>query len=248
MSSWLTCWRAKPSAPVRVICFPRAGAAGNSYFPLSRQFEGEAELSAVELPGRWSRPGEIPPSTLPALVDALMEALRPMFDRRVVFLGYSFGGIVAFELARKMRAELGREPSDLFILARGAPSLAKPMPEGIDPEAPDRELLAKIIEVYGPFPGNAHLEPDLLEIVMGPLRSDLRLLRAYAYREEAPLGSAIHVFGGREDRVTTEASLGAWRAHTTGTFELKMLPGGHYFLDAQLPTLARHLAWVLDES
>ena len=53
----------------------------------------------------------------------------------------------------------------------------------------------------------------------------------YQHQVEPPLDCPIIVFGGMQDDAS-EAQLCAWSQHTTSTFNLHMLPGGHFFIDS----------------
>src|SRR3954451_24407618 len=51
-SAWLRNFHPAPAAPVRLVCFPHAGGAATYYHPLSRALADEADVLAVQYPGR----------------------------------------------------------------------------------------------------------------------------------------------------------------------------------------------------
>jgi hypothetical protein len=56
----------------------------------------------------------------------------------------------------------------------------------------------------------------------------------------SPLSCPISAFGGADDPQTSQASLEGWRVETTGTFEICIFPGGHFYLESQrIAVLAR---------
>jgi surfactin synthase thioesterase subunit len=216
------------------------------YHAWAQMLPETVELWAAELPGRWGRLDDPLPESVPELVSALVEAARPLFDRRVMLLGYSLGGLIAFEFATAMRDVAGRDPTDVFMLARGAPPTAPVLPKELDPHATDEEFIAQMIDFYGPFPGNAHLDPELLALILPPLRTDIRLMTSYHPVASRLISSAIHVFAGRFDRATTEDGLNAWRARTTGSFQLTYFPCDHFFSEPEIRVVASRIVTALE--
>jgi surfactin synthase thioesterase subunit len=70
----------------------------------------------------------------------------------------------------------------------------------------------------------------LLRVVLPPLEADAELYRGYAYQEDEPLSVPIRAYGGALDPHVTREQLEAWRAQTSGSFELRLFPGGHFYL------------------
>jgi surfactin synthase thioesterase subunit len=45
------------------------------------------------------------------------------------------------------------------------------------------------------------------------------------------------VFGGEDDATAPPPALEAWRDYSTGAMDLKMFPGGHFFLQTHQPAV-----------
>jgi medium-chain acyl-[acyl-carrier-protein] hydrolase len=71
---------------------------------------------------------------------------------------------------------------------------------------------------------------ELLQLLIPALRADFEVVGTYSYADEAPLDCPISVFGGREDSEVSEEELESWREQTTRDVKLRMLPGGHFFV------------------
>jgi len=70
------------------------------------------------------------------------------------------------------------------------------------------------------------------------LRADFSVVETYVYRPDVPLDCPLTAFGGLRDSEVSREQVEAWREQTTSEFALRMLPGGHFFLnDAQSQTL-----------
>jgi medium-chain acyl-[acyl-carrier-protein] hydrolase len=77
-------------------------------------------------------------------------------------------------------------------------------------------------------------DAELFRLFAPTLRADLELCERYhaeSYREAPPLGCPLVALGGLADPDVSRADLDAWRAHTAGPFQLRMLPGDHFFVD-----------------
>jgi surfactin synthase thioesterase subunit len=64
-------------------------------------------------------------------------------------------------------------------------------------------------------------------------------VETYRYRPGPPLSCPITALAGDRDPQTTIDEAKAWREHSTGEFDLRVFPGGHFYLDA-------HRAEVVD--
>ncbi|HEY0583251.1 MAG TPA: thioesterase domain-containing protein, partial [Chloroflexota bacterium] len=60
-----------------------------------------------------------------------------------------------------------------------------------------------------------------------------------------PLRCPMTVFGGLEDAELTSDELEAWSKHTSGPFEMHVLPGDHFFLNSARPRLLGLLSQAL---
>ncbi|MBZ4416543.1 thioesterase II family protein [Myxococcus sp. RHSTA-1-4] len=235
-SPWLACRLRRPDAPVRLFCFPHSGGSVGEYVRWADPLPG-VEVWGVQLPGRGARAEEAPLTRLRELVDTLVGAVD--FGTSFAFFGHSLGALVAFETARRLRG-LGRAPPDwLFLSAAPAPQLP---PRGIPASHLDEDgLLTALEPIYGELALELREDAELRELILPGLRADLALVESYRHEAGAPLDCAMVVTGGTGDDLTRE-ELEPWRAHTTGPFELHLLPGGHFYLREQKDALLRLLA------
>jgi surfactin synthase thioesterase subunit len=146
-----------------------------------------------------------------------------MVDKSYALCGTSFGGLIAFMLAHRLR-ELGQAaPVRLFAAAMPAPErLRVPI---ID--IADDRLLADLL-ARSPSPAvPPQAEPAAL--ARRVLGHDLRLAATYRPVQGPPLDCPITVFGGRADPDVHADQLAAWQSHTTAACTTHLLPGGHFF-------------------
>ena len=224
------------SEPLRLFCFPPAGAGAFFYAAWKADLAGVARVCPVCPPGRETRVAEPPIDTMDEMVDALAREIRHYLDKPFVFFGHSMGAGVAFELCRRLRDEGLPLPEGLHVSGARSPVFRLnhvPMPD------PARaELVAELRRLDG-FPQETLADSGLLESLLPLLEADTRLYRRYVYSGGAPLPIPIHAYAGDADPNTQGDAMERWRELTTGPFTLNVFPGGHFYLnDARQKLLA----------
>jgi surfactin synthase thioesterase subunit len=230
LERWLVCFKRRPQAKLRLICFAHAGGSASAFAAWHRDLPDSIELCAVKLPGRDERRTEPACSDVTRLTAELIEALRPAHDRPVALLGYSLGALLAFEYARAARKAGLAPPAHLIVAASRAPQLARE--PGIA-KASESELVHQMRVRYDGIPQPILDDPELLAYFLPIIRADLGLLESYPYVPDAPLGCDITALGGERDPRITREALAAWGIHTQGQCEALTLPGGHFFVTAE---------------
>jgi medium-chain acyl-[acyl-carrier-protein] hydrolase len=152
------------------------------------------------------------------------------------------GALIAFELARSLRSQYGREPEFLFVSGRRPPHLPDSEPPTYN--LPDSEFVAHLQRIDG-TPKEVLEHAELMELMIPLLRQDFEVSQTYEYIPDAPLGCPIIAYGGLSDEVTRELLL-HWKEQTTSTFGLHMLPGGHFFPRSSQTTLLQSIRQELN--
>jgi medium-chain acyl-[acyl-carrier-protein] hydrolase len=164
------------------------------------------------------------------LVEALAGAIEPYLAQPFSFFGHSMGAAVAFELARELRRRGCPLPRVLIASAARAPQFRR---NHVPPPAPsDEQLLAELRRLEG-IPAEVLDDPALMRALLPALRADTALYRSYVYREDPPLTCAIRAYGGTEDANIRREHLEGWAEQTTGSFAVRLFPGGHFYLKEQ---------------
>src|SRR6185295_8002740 len=76
-------------------------------------------------------------------------------------------------------------------------------------------------------------EPELLQLLLPVLRADVSVLESHEHVAEDPLPCAVSCFSGTGDPHLTHDDLDGWREHTQAPFRLRVLPGGHFFINEE---------------
>ncbi|QXJ26564.1 thioesterase [Actinomadura graeca] len=229
---------AAPNAP-RLLCFPHAGGAANTYHRLSEALSPDVEVVAVQYPGRQDRHRE-PVLTglreLAGLISAelqgtgLQDTGTPDPRPAPAFFGHSMGAVVAFEVARRLAAP----PPVLFAAGRKAPS--RSVQERVHPMS-DEDILADVGRLGG-MDARRLRSRALTRMVLPVLRGDYEAIDTYAYEPGPPLPCPVVVLVGDADPMTPVEDALAWTSHGTGG-EHHVLPGGHFFLDGHHDRIVR---------
>ena len=103
LNPWLIRGRGDPDAPFRLICFHSMGVGASLFTKFLLNPPDDYDILAVQTPGRENRMAEPVVESVDELVDQIVPQLLPLFDRPVVIWGHSFGGIVAWEVIRRLR-------------------------------------------------------------------------------------------------------------------------------------------------
>lgn len=219
--------RQQPGAAWRLFCFPHAGGGPVVFFDWSKLLGAGIECVSLQYAGRGHRLNEQPLLSVEELVQEIARDFPEFTDKPFAFYGHSFGGTVAFELARQLRRMGLPGPNRLFVAASRPPHL--PLPYAPIHQLRDREFVENLQARYGGIPALIYRDPELLEMFLPAMRADFTAYETYSFEAEDPLDIPITAFGGADDMAVKLESLEQWGVHTTGSFELEVLPGGHFF-------------------
>ncbi|MCC7173912.1 MAG: glycosyltransferase [Bryobacterales bacterium] len=245
VEAWFPGAGSKPDARLRLFCFPYAGAGASAFRGWAEALPAGTLLCPVRPPGRESRLAEAPLREMDLLVSTLGKAIPPLLDLPFAFYGHSMGAAVGFELARRLRREGRPLPLALFVSGARAPRCR--LGHVPPPEPSEEEFLAELERLEG-LPEQVRRSPELMRVVLPALRADAALYRAYRYEEEPPLDCPVRAYGGAEDPNVRREHLELWAKETTGSFALRLIPGGHFFIETAreefLAALAADLAGI----
>jgi medium-chain acyl-[acyl-carrier-protein] hydrolase len=243
-STWLAYHRPNPQARLRLFCFPYAGGSASAFGAWPNHISTDVDVCPVQLPGRESRLKESPYRRLTPLVEALADALLPLFDKPFAFFGHSMGALIGFELARHLRKRALPQPIHLFVAGARAPQL----PE-IEPPVhhlPEKEFVDALRSFNG-TPEEVLQHKELMEILLPCMRADFEICETHIYQPDAPLSVPVTVFGGWQDKKIPAQDLGVWRDQTSAACAVHMLPGDHFFLHTSREQLLQIMSNVLKQ-
>ncbi|MGV9282804.1 thioesterase II family protein [Streptomyces sp. NPDC003730] len=234
---WIRRMGATGPGDVRLVCFPHAGGAVTSFAGLARALAPDIEVLGVQYPGRQDRHREQPVEEIGRMAEAVGEELGTLLadGRPCAFLGHSIGALVAFEAAQWLRgARSSKDLTHLFASGRAAPS-AGPRPG--DLLSRDDELLTELHRLGGV--GEEILnDPEMISMIMPVVRADYRALASYRMTPGASLDCPVTVLTGEADPIVSPREAARWEELTSAGSRLHVFPGGHFYLQDQVPRVA----------
>ncbi|MFF8875966.1 thioesterase II family protein [Streptomyces massasporeus] len=220
---------------LRLICFPHAGGAASAYQPLSRRLRPHVEVRAVQYPGRQDRRMETPVADIGELAAVVARKLQDDETAApLAFFGHSMGALVAYETARILEERGGPSPRRLFLSARGAPGPRR-SPHDV---LPDDDAILTAVRRLGGTGVTLLDDPELVAMVLPALRADYAALAAYSWTPREPLHTPVTVLCGDADPVVSVQEASGWRTFTRAETEVRVLPGGHFYVDQRLDDVA----------
>jgi surfactin synthase thioesterase subunit len=218
---------ARPSASLRLFCFPWSGATASVYRELASTLPDEIETVAVQLPGRSSRRDEAPLDELAPLARQAVKAIdTELHERpgRFALFGHSLGALLAYEVARLLVAA-GQYPDLVVMSASRAPVQA---PRIVLHKLGDAELLAALGQMGGTSSDRLR-DQEFLGYFLPLVRTDLTAYETFQPAMGAILSCPVSVWAGREDWYAHPEDVNRWRELVGLAYRSRLFDGGHFF-------------------
>jgi surfactin synthase thioesterase subunit len=185
------------------------------------------ELRPIELAGRGKRIQEPLYNDIQDVIEDVFNIIKGEINEYpYTLLGHSMGGMIAYELAQKIKKDNLPSPIHIFFSGKGAPHVKDDKKYHLMPE---EEFKKEIIELGG-TPPEFFDHPELMEVFLPLLKNDFKLSEAELYNGNInPLNCNITVFIGKEDDLTAEECDG-WKKHTKGLCSIHYFEGKHFFI------------------
>ena len=237
-----------PDARVRLFCLPFAGGSAAVFHGWGERLRPEIEVWAAQPRARGMRFREKPLASVAEMAEEYLEALRPGLQtpgRGYAFYGHSLGGLLAFELTRRIEAEGLPLPEHLFIGATVPPHMGL-IHERIG-HLEDEAFVEAVQERYGGIPAEVMREPELLALFLPALKTDFAAYENHSHRQGKKIPVPVTVFAGEADQASRAVLLEEWDRYTSGAFELRTAPGDHFFLAKSSEMVLRRIRQALGD-
>jgi medium-chain acyl-[acyl-carrier-protein] hydrolase len=216
---------------MRMFCFPYAGGGASFARGWAKHLPADVELIGVQYPGRENRHSEPFLSTPQAIAIDVLEDISRHSDLPMMFVGYSLGGLIAYEtIARQLMHGL-QLPRHLVVAASRAPHLARSIPAWAG--LPHTQFIDKLREIGG-TPESVLQDPEMMDLFLPMLRADFTCAENYRPSRLPPLPCPIMAFHGTGDAAMEESAVAAWNVHTAREFTFHRIDGGHFFIQERL--------------
>ncbi|MEV5873280.1 alpha/beta fold hydrolase [Streptomyces sp. NPDC052101] len=237
---WVRRFRDDDGCETKLVCFPHAGGWASAYRTWAAGLPSDIGVLAVRYPGREDRLSDPFPTGLESLADDIAEALGELTRHRLVLFGHSMGASVAHEVALRLKAR-GCPPAALCVSGRRPPHALDGMRRL---SGTDEEIIADVVR-FDASRAAVFADPGLREVVLPAVRADYRLVDDYPGGRRPPLDCPVYGYTGDSDSEVTPEQMRGWADITHGSFRLRVLPGGHFYLRPEEDALLADLSEVL---
>lgn len=219
-------------AKIRLFCFPFAGGGAQYYYPWKRLIGSDVDLCPVLLPGRERLIRSRAYCDMNELVPDLIERLSPAMEIPFAFFGHSMGALIGYNVAKQLREYDLPQPLHFFISAMYAPKHLPTSP--VIHNLPEEEFISAL-KTFDGTPENVLNSAELMQAMLPYLRADFQMIETYRYISPGKLPSGeklsipFSLYGGAEDTIT-KRDLSLWKAETCSSCQLKIFPGGHFYI------------------
>lgn len=224
---------------LRLFVFHHSGGSHLMYRDWQPRFPAGWEVRVPDAPGRGPRDERPALDDTGALLDHFLAELDPLLTGPFAFFGHSMGGLVAYELTRRLLDSGRTPPVWLGVSARGTLH-----PDG-DPTRrhlmSDAELRAELAAMGGTS-SSVMDHDELWELFAPSIRADLRISETWRTPPlTAPLPVPLSVFGGAQDHVAPPHRMEGWAAASEHFLGQHVFEGGHFYFQDRLPEVARRI-------
>lgn len=246
----------RPPDPPRVILLHPSGGELFCYIPLVRALRAGIGVAGFAADRRDA--AVPPPHAMAATAAGIVKALTAQrIPESYCLAGWSYGGVLAFEVARQIEQTTGEQPPVVLLDASYTEDFGP-----LDERTVRRRFVHDVARLSGcgasqgrtvldqPATGLADIRETLtslgvdLELSDGELADRYSVFRSCAlalqsYRPPAPYGGPVTVLAA-SSRAAMEDE---WRPVCTGRFRTEDVPGDHYTLFTE-PALSRIVAAI----
>ncbi len=221
--------------PERVVCVHPAGGTAFCYMPLSALLPAEVSVVGVQSPG-VNRGGAMA-RTVEEMAQAYLDKLSVSAHESLVICGLSYGGVVAYEMARRLAAAGHARVSAVLLDARVAEEPAER--EALEPVGPE-EFHDKLVRFNGAYP---EIADDQLERYFRVYNHHRTTLKTYLPQDSE--ARMVYVQASWDDGSAVDVAA-AWRRRCAGALRLETVGAGHWEM-LEGTSLAKVARLITDE-
>lgn len=221
-------FKQQKNALIRLFCFHYGGGSASIFRKWSKDVLEEAELVAIQLPGREERFNEPLLNNVSQVIDNLVLNFKQYSDKPFILFGHSVGALIAFEFARTLEKIKIVKSKHLIVSGAKAPQV--PLKRQHIHNLPKKQFIAEL-KKYNGIPDYIIEDDELISTFIPMIRADFSIFETYNYLSEKPLSCPITALGGLNDNTFDSKDLIKWQKQTSNSFTHKFLPGDHFFIN-----------------
>lgn len=214
---------------MNLFCIPCAGGSAYMFKKMERMLPENIKLCPLEISGRGIRFNEPLFQHISEAADDLYENIRTKLSEDYCMLGFSMGGILTYELCRRLSKNSNKMPKTVFILGSEPPEIFS------DTEyhnLSDEEFKKKLISNNG-IPKELIKNSELFDFYLPILRADFRMCETYkSSSDNTKIDVDFHLINGIEDNINRKY-LSLWNNYCRKC-TMDFVPGNHFFINSNM--------------
>lgn len=210
----------------RLITIHYAGGNKTSFSEMRKFLPSNIEYTALELPGRGARFAEAFKTTLPDMVDDLVQQITPFINDEYVLFGHSMGGALASLLTQELHRTQKKLPK--HVLITGCRSLASNSSRSNKHTLSDAQLTEELKKLGG-LPDEVLNNEELMEYFLPIIRADMEALETYIHYNKNPYPVPQTIIYGTYESIDEE-NIATWRQESSLHTEIFKFEGNHFFI------------------
>ncbi|MGG4442600.1 thioesterase II family protein [Brevibacillus fortis] len=224
---------------MKLFCFPYAGGLPSIYYGWRRVLSPAfLEIDPFEVRPSFLGDSIVLSTSIYEVLEDVYQRITPeLGEEPFAFFGHSMGGLIAFELTRKLLQNGGPLPQHLFLSASRVPHAYRKLVKTYD--LPHNEFIESL-RTLGGTPDEILDNHELLELFLPTIRADFQAVQTYEMNTDLPQQIPVNmsVLFGKEDSIELQ-DIVAWRDYGGRECKFYPMPGGHFFIHHQMnPILA----------
>lgn len=212
---------------VKLICFPYAGGSASMYVRWKQKLPGQIEVVPVELSGRGSRSCDPFYKTFDDLINDVYPFVKNQIrDESYALFGFSMGGLIAYEIYRRLKQDNMPLPLNIFIIGREAPNSEIFKVNHLN----DHDFIEEIYS-YDGMPTELYKNKEVLNYFIPILRADFSIHESYTHADiPEMINCNLTIWYGKDDKSVIHENIHNWRSFAGAEIEIFELKGGHFFM------------------
>ncbi len=212
---------------IKLFAFSYAFGSSYCYNDLKKYLDKNIEFIQFDYPGHGSRILESLLYNVSDIVDDTYKHIKSKIkpNERYALLGYSMGGLICYELLKRLENE--HNPNCVFIFASHHPDYRY---KSDNYEQYDLKDVKSLLKEYGGTPADALDSEELLEYMKPLVCADMISLREYSDNNHDFKIKCPMIVAGGIDEIYTEENKVEWKKYAMNEYEFFEFEGGHFFL------------------
>ncbi|AZK48673.1 thioesterase [Paenibacillus lentus] len=214
---------------VDLFCLPYAGGSSTIFSSWNRELDSHIHCVPIELSGRGRRFGDLLYANMEESVADVFNILTRdhELDSYAIF-GHSMGGIIAYELAKKIEQNGLKRPEKVFVSATQPPIHNKSKKWS---ELPDDEFMECLTSL-----GGIDLEllnnKEFLDLYIPILKADFSMIENYRFNhKDRPINTDLVILSAADDPYIHREKLNDWATFTSKEAIFHEFEGNHFFVN-----------------